>query len=55
MNRKESVAQERYISPELAYFGLEPASLFLSVSITDIDMTPQVDEYVQEEATVIEF
>lgn len=55
MNRKESVAQERYTSPELAYFGLEPASLFLSVSINRVDMIPQVDEYKLEEPEVITF
>ena len=55
MKRKESVAQGSYISPELAYCSIEPVSLFLSVSITNVDMTPQADEYVQEGATEIEF
>lgn len=55
MNRKESVAQESYISPKLDYYVLEPASLFLSLSISDVDLVPQVDEYVQEATTEIEF
>ena len=55
MKRIESVAQESYISPELAYCSIDPDSLFMSVSINEMDIYPQVDEYVQEEATEIEF
>ena len=56
MTRKDYVAGSSYISPELSVLNFETAFSYLqSVSINDMDIYPQVDEYVQEGATEIEF